>query len=1002
MDERPPRLTIGAGALAGGLAGAFVGFADGIRAALLVGAGVRVTLATAVLAAAIDAALGVGGGAAAELVTRAAAWGRRASGPAWARAVAFLLAGSAAAGAAAGVVVTTALRNNRFLAAGLTTLAALVAAAGGVVLVPLVARLLAGRRARPVPSASASPAAILLAPLAAALLGAAIFIPLSRTRPLAGAELTRQALSAAVPAALLPWAMARLAARRSPIRWRSAVALAVFGYGGAAALALAYNWSDHLRFAPWAEIVVGAAVAVATALLSWTARGRLPDAPGRVSLVAVAFWFAAIGVVLPASTLESPRKIAGARAAFVGQTLEAARGQLDFDGDGYARALGGGDCNDRDPLIHPGAVDVPGDGADADCDGEDATDALPPPALMVDLPKTVPPNLHLLLVTIDTLRADHIGAYGYPRLTSPVIDALAAEGTLFENGWAHAPSTRYSMPAIAAGRWPSAITWDESIWWPRLGPDVRTTAQALHDAGYVTGGLFSFNYFAPADRRGFERGMDEYHAERAALHVAVNGPMESRGSSSREITDDAIAFVDRHRDERFFLWVHYYDPHLSYETHPEVPSFGPSRIDRYDGEIRFTDLHLGRLVAHLRTARLWDRTAVVLTGDHGEGFGEHGVTEHGFDLYPAQTKVPFIIRVPGIAPQRVRVPVGHVDIAPTLLNLARGAAEPAFIGRSLIPDIVGPPAPDTDTRAVFQEVSSERGKKRALVTTVRHLVWNALPGDTTECYDRVRDPAEEHDIWQRDDDGACAALARALKRMVAGLALPRGATDKLAQAVTPPGRPAPPPTHPLAAALGDAVLVRGYDIASVHVGAVGAPSLPLPSPPATGSAGQSPSRTHAIQIPAGGTLDVTYHFALGKPLASGWRLFFHLEGPGGYRNLDHIPVDGLMPIDRWRPGQVLRDRQRIAMPPGTPAGTYTLYLGAFRGAERLPVTPAALNDGNNRLRLLSFVVSPSKGEPRPGGPKGDLPASLLRSDVPLGSTPPAKGSRGQSPRPPPR
>ena len=84
------------------------------------------------------------------------------------------------------------------------------------------------------------------------------------------------------------------------------------------------------------------------------------------------------------------------------------------------------------------------------------------------------PARNLLLVSIDTLRADHLGCYGYSRPTSPVIDALGAEGAVFENGWAHAPSTRYSMPAIAAGRWPSAITWDESIWWPRLGPDVRT------------------------------------------------------------------------------------------------------------------------------------------------------------------------------------------------------------------------------------------------------------------------------------------------------------------------------------------------------------------------------------------------------------------------------------------------------------------------------------------------------------------------------------------------
>ena len=89
-------------------------------------------------------------------------------------------------------------------------------------------------------------------------------------------------------------------------------------------------------------------------------------------------------------------------------------------------------------------------------------------------------------------------------------------------------------------------------------------------------------------------------------------------------------------------------------------------------------------------------------------------------------------------------------------------------------------------------------------------------------------------------------------------------------------------------------------------------------------------------------------------------VFFHLQGPpaAGYRNLDHVPVDGLMPPERWRPGQVLRDHQRIAIPPGTPPGTYTLYVGAYRGAQRLPVTPAALNDGGDRLRLLSFTVTP--------------------------------------------
>ena len=960
MDEpaRPPRLTIGVGALAGGAAGALVGFADGLRAALLVGTGVRTTLATAVLAASVDAVLGVGAGAAVELVGRAAVWGRWVRAPGWARAVAFVVAGGAAAGAATSAVMMTAQRHNRFLAAGLTTLATLAATLGGVVLAPALARLLAVGRSRPEPLPPPGPAVVLLSPLAVAVLGAVIFFPLAQTRLLAGPELTNRMFAAAAPAVLLPLAIAMLAEVRLPVGWRPALVLAVLVYGGGMAFAIARAWGDNLRFAPWAEIAVGAAAVAVAAALAWTVRARLPDKPLHVAAAALAFWFVAIGVVLRVSPLEGPRKVAGARAAFVTDTLEAGRRQLDFDRDGYARALGGGDCDDREPSIHPGAPDIPGDGVDSDCDGEDATDALPPPAQMAQLPDAVPPDLDLLLITIDTLRADHLGCYGYSRPTSPVIDALGAEGAVFENGWAHAPSTRYSMPAIAAGRWPSAITWDESIWWPRLGPDVRTTAQALHAAGYFTGGMFSFNYFALGDHRGFERGMDEYHAERAALHVAVNGPMESHGSSSREITDDAIAFVTAHRDRKFFLWVHYYDPHLAYETHPEVTPFGSSRIDGYDGEIRFTDLHLGRLIAHLRATGLWGRTAVILTGDHGEGFGEHGVTEHGFDLYPAQTKVPFIVRVPGLTARRVRAPVGHIDIAPTLLNLARAPAEAAFVGRSLVPDFAGPPAADTDTRAVFQEVTSERGKKRALVTTTRHLIWNATPSDTTECYDRTRDPAEERDIWQQGQDdaaaGSCAALAKTLRRQVAALALPEGAAEKYLRGVTAPSAaPPPPPAHPLQAALGDAVLVRGYDL--------------------SGNA-----------VAAGGTLEVTTHFGVGKPLPAGWRLFFHLQGPAGYRNLDHVPVEGLMPLERWRTGQVIRDRQRIPIPPGSPPGTYTLYVGAYLGAQRLPVTPPSLSDGNNRLRLLSFSVTGSNAGPSEG------------------PTPPAKGSSGRSPLSPAR
>jgi hypothetical protein len=407
--------------------------------------------------------------------------------------------------------------------------------------------------------------------------------------------------------------------------------------------------------------------------------------------------------------------------------------------------------------------------------------------------------------------------------------------------------------------------------------------------------MFSFSYFAIGDHRGFERGMDLYRSDRSVLHVAVNGPMESRGSSSREMTDDAIAFVDAHKDHKFFLWLHYYDPHLSYEPHPEVPSFGSARVDLYDGEIRYTDLHFGRLLEHLRQTGLWDRTAIVVTGDHGEGFGEHGVTEHGFDLYTAQTKVPFIVRVPGLPPRRVTAPAGHIDIAPTLVNLARGHVEPSFIGRSLIPDLTGPPA--TDTRAVFQEVTSERGKKRAFVSSQRHLIWNETPSGTTECYDRRRDPAEAHDIWDPAGDAECVKLARDLKRLVAGLGFPPAAAQQLSANVTPPGRTPPVPSHPAEVRLGDLAVVRGYDLA-------------------------------ADVVRPGGSIDATVYWAPARRMPREMRLVYRLEGAGWYHDLPHVPVSGLMPLGHWRPGQQLKDRVSFRLPtsgaPSAGAGVYAV------------------------------------------------------------------------------
>jgi arylsulfatase A-like enzyme len=929
MRERPP-LPLGAGPLLGALAGVLVGGGDGARAAFVFGVDGLGAAAVVALSVAVDALAGLLLGALVELVVRLAVWGRRADPPFVARAFAFLIAGALSVAATASVVEATVGRHNRFLAAGLAALAALGSALPGALLAPALARFISlAKEERDV--YPPGPALLVLAIPVAGLLGGLVFVSLCWTKvPPAPVAFARFVLRVSAPALILPWVLAVVGGQRLRMRWRVVGPLALGAYGGVAAWLVRRNWEASLRFAPWIDIGVGAAIVAVALLLVWLVGPWLPRRRRRAIGAATAAFFAAVALLFGVSASEAARKAGAARAGLVGPTLEAGRQLLDFDRDGYAGWLGGGDCDDRDPEVHPEAIDYPGDGIDSDCDGQDAASGLPPAAVMAPLPASVPPDLDLVFLTIDTLRADHLGCYGYARPTSPEIDRLASEGTLFENGWAHAPSTRYSMPALASGRWPSIIDWDESIWWPRMARGVRTLGEALHGDGYFTGGIFSFNYFAAADQRGFERGMDVYDTTLANLHVAVNGPMESRGSSSRQIADAAIAFLDAHKDRKFFLWLHFYDPHLSYEPHPEVVAFGSERMDLYDGEIRFTDLHVGRVLDHLRELGLWGRTAVVLTGDHGEGFGEHGVTEHGFDLYTAQTRVPFIVRVPGLPPQRARVPVAHVDIAPTLVNLARGKPEPTFIGRSLVPEVAGARPADEDTRWVFQEVTSERGKKRALVTSTRHLVWNWVPNDTTECYDRVADPGEAHDLWGRsgagaDRSGACLRLKGDLQRLEAALALPPGAAEKMAHAVLPAGATPPRPAHPVDAMLGDQIQVRGYDLS--------------PEP-----------------VAPGGEVTVTYHFTARKRIGADWKLFFHLEGPGGFRNLDHIPVEGLMPLQRWRPGQSIRDTQRIPIPPAGPRGTYTLYLGAFRGSDHLLATPKSLVDPAGRLRLGTFEV----------------------------------------------
>ena len=298
---------------------------------------------------------------------------------------------------------------------------------------------------------------------------------------------------------------------------------------------------------------------------------------------------------------------------------------------------------------------------------------------------------HLVIVTIDTLRADRVGAYGYAVAATPHLDALAREGAMALSASAHVPLTRPSHVTLLTGRLPSE-TGIRDNFAPAIVPQVPLLAEVLKKAGFATGAFVSSVVLDSS--AGFDRGFDVYGDEFEATGKArFLNTVQKRGDVT---TGEAIAWLDRvaPTGQRVFLWLHLYDPHDPYE--PPEPYASRFAGRPYDGEVAFSDDLVGRLDGALARLGLRDRTALIVTSDHGEGLGEHGETLHGFFAYQTTLAVPFLVRGPGVRPgTRLANTARLVDVFPTVLDLLGVAApEGARPGRSLAPALAGGPAGD--------------------------------------------------------------------------------------------------------------------------------------------------------------------------------------------------------------------------------------------------------------------------------------------------------------------
>ncbi len=299
------------------------------------------------------------------------------------------------------------------------------------------------------------------------------------------------------------------------------------------------------------------------------------------------------------------------------------------------------------------------------------------------LPTPDEPNV--VIVTIDTLRADRVGCYGYQAADTPNIDAIARAGIRFSQAYTPVPITLPAHASLFTGSFPTA-TGMHDFSNNELPNDAITLAKILRDNGYTTA---AFIGAAVLDSRfGLNQGFDTYfdHFDFSRLLETNLDQMERRGDL---VMDESLSWLKRSPRRPFFLWVHLYDPHHPY-TPPE-PYASRYRSRPYDGEIAFDDAQLGRLVAFLKDQRLFDQTLFVIAGDHGEGLGEHGEKTHGFFIYNTTLHVPLIFKIPEVSPRVVEEEVSLVDVMPTVLQALKMRIPASVQGRSLLGQAMGRP-----------------------------------------------------------------------------------------------------------------------------------------------------------------------------------------------------------------------------------------------------------------------------------------------------------------------
>jgi choline-sulfatase len=347
----------------------------------------------------------------------------------------------------------------------------------------------------------------------------------------------------------------------------------------------------------------------------------------------------------------------------------------------------------------------------------------------------------IVIVSIDSLRADHLPAYSYTGVHTPAIDALAADGVVFERAYAHTPQTLPAHASILTGRLPFETGVRDNVGFA-LKASERSLAQMLHDRGYATGGVVSA--FALRKATGIAQGFDFFDGELpVGAWAGTIAQLKRDGAASEAIAERWLTSIG---SSRALLFLHIDEPHRPYSLPDRFGGY-----PQYDGAVAYSDEIVGRLVHYLKSHQLYDRSTIVLLSDHGEGLGDHGEQEHGLFVYEEAIRVPLVIKQEGNvgAGRRVADVVQHIDLVPTILELVKAPVPGNLRGRSLKPLLDG--TGRVTPRPVYSEAMYGR----------YHFGWSEIVAITDGGYRYVKAPSEElYDLGRDPHERENLAAAR--------------------------------------------------------------------------------------------------------------------------------------------------------------------------------------------------------------------------------------------------